>query len=715
MNHTALLLKKSMVPVIALFFSSFFINGQDASLNDYYAYPLSFGAGYASYSPLTADSRISSERMITGDFRVPIPGLPELQPALRLGYTTIDVNDEIFPARWDHNQFSVMTGASWTNRFSKDFELGLALLSGYNQAVFSNIGEEVFGVSYWDSILEGIIALTPSYNLAIDVRPSLRYRTGSSELTDFNGFSAGISFSAHYRLGNDPDSANAIFRSIRFSAAEIESVFAAMQSYYPENPFGSVNLTNVERTEIRDVVISFHQPGYMDAPSIVAEIPVLGRDETREIGLTGSFNDEIFAVEGIVPLTGQIIAEYSVRGRPARQEYSVSYDLYDKRSIVWDDDRRAGAFITPNDGAIRNYASFLRQSIERNMYPGYYREFQYAMQLYNGLPVIGCVYQSDPVAPFTEMQNNRFAVDSVSLPRETLKRGTGDCDDLTVLYNSLLESLGIPTAFITTPGHIYSAFNTGVAAKDFRFFGSDRSQFIIVDGELWIPVEITMIGNGDFLEAWARGANEWNRYEGDSEKRGFYVTADAQRLFRPVGLRETDLGLYYGDPAVLRQSFISGINDHRSRVLSGIESRIGNSNRLLNVYGIALARFGDYAGARRIFERSMRNDPDFINPVVNLANVAYLTENYPLALESYTRVEQLLENRGELQTPAGQTILINISQTLRELEQFEDSRAYFARAEEIDPAGVAEFAHLGSGGSSRASGVNDSVIFMGEE
>jgi tetratricopeptide (TPR) repeat protein len=111
----------------------------------------------------------------------------------------------------------------------------------------------------------------------------------------------------------------------------------------------------------------------------------------------------------------------------------------------------------------------------------------------------------------------------------------------------------------------------------------------------------------------------------------------------------------------------------------------------------------------------MRNDPDFINPVVNLANVAYLTEDYNLALQSYTRVEELLEQRGEIASPSGQTILINISQTLRELERFDDSRAYFARAEAIDPEGVAEFAHLGSGGTSRASGVNNSVLFLGEE
>jgi hypothetical protein len=38
----------------------------------------------------------------------------------------------------------------------------------------------------------------------------------------------------------------------------------------------------------------------------------------------------------------------------------------------------------------------------------------------------------------------------------------GDCDDLSILYCSLLEVLGLDTAFITVPGHIYAAFDTGI-------------------------------------------------------------------------------------------------------------------------------------------------------------------------------------------------------------------------------------------------------------
>ena len=85
-------------------------------------------------------------------------------------------------------------------------------------------------------------------------------------------------------------------------------------------------------------------------------------------------------------------------------------------------------------------------------------------------------------------------VDSISLPRDTLRRITGDCDDLTVLYNSVLEAAGTETGFITVPGHIYAAFNTHIPARKFRDVHPDREMTLNVDGELWIPVEITLVG-----------------------------------------------------------------------------------------------------------------------------------------------------------------------------------------------------------------------------
>jgi hypothetical protein len=340
------------------------------------------------------------------------------------------------------------------------------------------------------------------------------------------------------------------------------------------------------------------------------------------------------------------------------------------------------------------------------------------MQLYAGLTSLGCIYQVDPVSPFAAVQEDTVAIDSVSLPRETLKRITGDCDDLTVLYNSLLESVGIETAFITTPGHIYSAFNTGMEAADYRLIHPDRGITIEYQGTVWVPVEITMIGTGGFLEAWRRGAEEWQAHRDDPTRRGFYLTRQSQQTYRAVGLRETDLGLQYGDGADVQRIFLRELTRHADTVLAEFKAETDERSdaKSQNGYGIVLAQFGRYQEAERAFRTAARMDDDYLSPRVNLANIAYLTNDHRTALRSYREVEAILASKDRVSTAFAQKIMLNISKTLYELEQYGDARDYFARASEMGAESVDQFAYLGSGGGSRAASAEDgNVLFVDEE
>ena len=278
-----------------------------------------------------------------------------------------------------------------------------------------------------------------------------------------------------------------------------------------------MTLTNVEKQPIFDVVVSFYQAGYMDSPTRLASVERLEPGQSRTVDITASFNEEVFTTAGAVPLTGEIVVEYVARRRAVKQSFPLSYDLYDKTALTWDDDRKVGAFITPADSALRNYASFLRQSAKQTTPGGLSEPLQAAMQVFYGLKELGCLYQVDPTSSFTAAQGNPLQVDSISLPRDTLKRLTGDCDDLTVLYCALLESVGVETAFITVPGHIYAAVNTKVPSKLYRTVHPDKNMTLNIDGELWVPVEITMIGTDDFLGAWRRGIEEFAALDGQPD------------------------------------------------------------------------------------------------------------------------------------------------------------------------------------------------------
>jgi hypothetical protein len=130
--------------------------------------------------------------------------------------------------------------------------------------------------------------------------------------------------------------------------------------------------------------------------------------------------------------------------------------------------------------------------------------------LFEALASYGINYVIDPASSFVEFSEDSSALDSLNYPYQTLYYRGGDCDDLSILYCSLLEALGIDTAFITIPGHIYCAFDIGTPGEGEGKQGEGwRVEGVIEHGgKLWLPVEITVPGEG-FRAAWRIGAREW--------------------------------------------------------------------------------------------------------------------------------------------------------------------------------------------------------------
>ena len=104
----------------------------------------------------------------------------------------------------------------------------------------------------------------------------------------------------------------------------------------------------------------------------------------------------------------------------------------------------------------------------------------------------------------------------VQYAKETLHSKSGDCDDLVILYSSLLESVGIKTAFIEVRdpkkeiAHVYLIFESGLTINQGQFISSNEKKYIIRGKEqtkkrIWIPIETTLVGKG-FTEAWNTGA-----------------------------------------------------------------------------------------------------------------------------------------------------------------------------------------------------------------
>ncbi len=705
-----------------------FLYSQDGKINNtaYYRTPFSLGLNYTAFNPLSGIETGTPYNIfdLSGNVRYTFKALPLLQAELSGGMSQFDSQNTLEPDKWDSVNYFGLGGFRLNHKTSKTFEFGLGLSGGMAQGIYENLDDDPAGVRY--ALGQGSIhiGLSPSYNMSIELVPALRYQYSLDPVfKEMDGLFFGIGGTISFRFGKDPDSPDAAVKNIRFSDPDIQPLFAAMQSYYRDNPLGSITIENTGKSSLRDLTISFFQSGFMDGPTIVKKIDSLEKGEPLSVPLTAVFNKEIFLTEGITPLTGEVKVSYTFNNRPVEQTYPVSYDLYDKTSLIWDDDTKVAAFITPADSALQNYTSFIRKSCKEDQIPNYNEKLQGAVQIYHALNEIGCIYQADPLQPFASVSDTEnMIVDSVSLSRRTLSKLTGDCDDLTVMYLSLLETIGIPTAFITVPGHIYTAFNTGADARSFGRIHPDRDMTINIDGELWIPLEITLLGKTGFLEAWKNGAEQWNKLEDTPEKRRLYITAEAQKVFRPIGLTETDLGLQYGSGESISMAFrkdMSGITD---LVLAEFYKKVAEkeTKQNFNRLGIALAEFNSLDKAREAFLSSIALDGNYLSPRVNLANLEYLNSRFNKAIEQLNITLSILEKQGRSRSNAALIVNLNLSKAHYAMEHFSEANEYFKSAEAIDRKKTAEYSYLasvssGDSATRAAEQQEEQIIFLDEE
>lgn len=691
--------------------------------NSYYRFPLSLGVEYQSLTPFGAFGKTFNTYGLAASARLPIPSIPSLQPSLDLGLLQFEDRSPGNDGRWSHQYWYGSLGAAYAARFAKSFELAGELSAGFAEAVFPKLDSAGGLVGSPTLIFKagGRIALDPSYGLSIDIHPTFTYLLSLSPLSDFDGLLFGLGFSAHYRLGEDPDAPQAQLRYIRFDGAAVEPLFAAMQSFYVKNRIGTATITNTANVPLTDVAVSFFQKGYMDSPTPVAAIARIAAGETRTIDLLASFNSEVFSTQGTTPLVGEITVDYTARGRPVEQRQSAPYDLYDRSALAWDDERKVAAFITPADTAVRNYASFVRKAVADSSIPSYPDGVQFAAAAFDALTELGITYTPDPSTPFTLVQGKQRAVDSVNLPRVTLTRAGGDCDDLTVLYATLLESVGIGSGFITTPGHIYAALNTKVASASWAQVHPDRTMTIPYEGEVWVPVEITLIGKGTFLEAWRRGAEEFASWEKDTTKRTFATTASAQAVYRPVGLKEADLGLQYGRRDKILERFrgdMGTLVDALVRVDRDAAEKT-KGKKEYNRLATRLARYGRFAEAEQALRKSLVIDSGYIPARVNLATVQMSNQQYGQAVSGYQAVLDTLRKQGKASSPVAVSVLLNLSRAYYESADYEEAKKSLASASAIDKASAERFALVvpEGGGEARAAraSVGPAPILVEEE
>jgi len=111
--------------------------------------------------------------------------------------------------------------------------------------------------------------------------------------------------------------------------------------------------------------------------------------------------------------------------------------------MTWDDDKRAAAFVSTKDPAVLKFSKNVTSYVKDKASKAINKNFLTALALFESLKLYGMSYAVDPTSPFTERSKSKTAVDYLQFPPQTLNYKAGDCDDLSILYAALLESLGV--------------------------------------------------------------------------------------------------------------------------------------------------------------------------------------------------------------------------------------------------------------------------------
>jgi len=477
-------------------------------------------------------------------------------------------------------------------------------------------------------------------------------------------------------------------RGLSSTDLSLNPLFPALYGQYDHRPVGTITLTNNEDTPAEEIRVSVFVEEAMANPYVTELHQPLAAGESTEVTLNALFTDDVMAFSEGSRLSGEVRIDYRLDGQAYARELTPVFEFLNRNALVWDDDARICSFVTSKDPVIIAIARSAAALVGRESLDAVDENFRKAMLIFTILGGHQLAYQVDPVTPYEDLSGDTQTIDFLQFPRQTLQYGTGDCDDLAALYAALLEAIGIHTAFVTHPGHIYLAFELSrpLRAQQGMFSNPDD---LIVDGEsVWVPVEVTMLGD-DFLRAWRTAASQWRRYSAagtaslhDTREGwtrypavGFFDNLDAQ-----TGGAAGDISLLgpddYDTYRELLNTYIS--QEIYPRVVE-LEDRIGESrepSRLYNRLGVLYGQYGMEDEAESAFRFSLTSRIN-VSALINLGHIAFLREDWVEAQEYYEQASDV--------DPENPLVMLSLARVSHELENYGTTRRMLDRVAAVDP------------------------------
>lgn len=594
------------------------------------------------------------------------------------------VNYSLYPIQEIDNsisEFAFGVGGGYTLNLGSRLVLRASALGGLNFGFLNRLPEGSSGSNTgWSAYASGRLGAGFTFSPAFSVEAAAEYRRYWGLLD---------SVSVQLSAGITPGANTVQPADLRIEQIRTETLFPVFHTYYDEHPFGTCVLRNMEDRALSDLQVRVNIPEYMLSAKTTAQIAELEAGSDVSVDLLALIDDSIMEVVEASKTPLEIIVDYSFRETGFSHKEVTTVDLYGRNSLTWDDDRKAAAFVTVRDPAIVSYAKSVTRSVQDSAPETANQNFVAAMAMFNALSYHGMSYVIDPRTPYDEFSGNAAAVDYIEFPRRTLEDGAGDCDDLSILYASLLEAIGIGTAFVTVPGHIFAAVDLGISRAEARGTFASPDDLIYRDDQAWLPVEVTTVGDS-FLAAWRTGARQWRRFSEDG-KAALYAMDENWQHYDPVNLPTSNVRISIDDSDALREIhradvdrwIAQEIRPREEELLARLERADSPATRTR--LGVVYAQYGRLEDARAQFTHVVTERP-YLPALLNLGTVYFLQHDYEQAANCY---RQVLEAE-----PQNANALLGMARVSYEVEDYDATEEQYTALAELDPDLAQRFSYL---------------------
>jgi tetratricopeptide (TPR) repeat protein len=504
-------------------------------------------------------------------------------------------------------------------------------------------------------------------------------------------------------------SAGASGGGIELAKSEFVNVYPVFYKYYSDHSFGTLVVRNTGTTAIDDLKVSFLVKQYMENPKLCATVKSLGPGKEEAIEIRALFKNAILEITEQTLVSSTITVEYSAGGTPRKQEIPVEIRIQDRNAMTWDDDRKAASFVTSRDPTVQKFTKNVLSAVKGRASDAVDEKLLAAFGIHEALRVYGMSYVIDPTTPYQETSRNRLTVDFLQFPQQTLEYKAGDCDDLAILYCAMLESVGVETAFITIPGHIFTAFSLAASPDEARKTYQRPEDLIFLEGKAWVPIEVTE-RTGGFLKAWETGAKEWRENSARNQAK-LFPTRASWALYEAVGFSSAVVNLPMPSDAKVADAYVAEVTTFIDREIyprvSALQAEVKKapgSPKPTNSLGVLYARYGLYDRAEREFKKLVSQD--YVPALINLGNLAFILNTPRNSLEYFQRAQR--------KAPDDPHVLLGLARVHHELENYGEAKLAYDSLKRLDPDLANRFSYLGLRGeeAARAAQISQSKMTM---